>query len=111
MFECALKSVDVVETLACETAFAEEVLINVGEGGRVGIDAGITRKDLHKLRTRSTRQRDTDARLQNTVTVSNAIVICIDAWFVEWMNRRADELPRNIPRELSVRIEGYDVPN
>ncbi len=56
MFERSLKSVDVVETFAGEAAFAEEVLVNVGDCGRVRIDAGVAGKDLHKLRTRSTRR-------------------------------------------------------
>src|SRR5688500_17679170 len=109
MFERALKSVDVVKALAREISLAEEVLIDVGNGCRVRIDSGVPGKDLHKLRTRSARQRDADARLQNAVTASHAIRSWIDAWFVERMDRGADELQRNIARQLSVGVERYDV--
>src|SRR5687768_17640479 len=98
MLERALKCVHVVETLAGEIAFTKKVLIDVGDGGSVGIDSGITRENLHKPRTRGTRQRDAHARLQNAVTASHASVVCVDTWLVEGMDCGADEFPRNIAR-------------
>ena len=38
--ERPLERVDVVDALADERAFAEQVLVDVGDGARVGIDAG-----------------------------------------------------------------------
>ncbi len=40
-FERGPERVDVVETLAGEDAFLEEVLVHVRDGGRVGVDAGV----------------------------------------------------------------------
>src|SRR5690348_7049115 len=71
VFERVLKRVDVVQALAGEAALAEEVLVNVGNGGRVRIDAGVAGKDLDQLRTRGARERNADARLQNAVAVNH----------------------------------------
>ena len=79
VFECLLKSIDVIETFAGEVSFAEEVLVNVGDCRRVRIDAGVAGKDLDKLRTRCARERDADAWLQDSVAVRDAIRRRIDA--------------------------------
>ena len=39
--ERALEGIDVVDALADERAFAEQVLVDVGDGARVRIDAGL----------------------------------------------------------------------
>src|SRR5688500_8682446 len=109
MFERALKSVDVVETLAGEITFAEEVLVDVGDCGCVRIDAGVTREDLHKLRSRGTRQRDADAWLQDSVAASHAMFERINARLVQWMNCGTDEFACSVTRELSVGVERYNV--
>src|SRR5687768_4220468 len=111
MLERALKCVHVVETLAGEIAFTKKVLIDVGDGGSVGIDSGITPENLHNPRSRGTRQRDAHARLQNAATASQARVVCVDTWLVEAMDCGADEFPRNTAPELSVALARYDVTN
>ena len=37
-----LKRIDVIDPLANERAFTEQVLVNIGNGARVRIDAGVT---------------------------------------------------------------------
>ena len=48
--ERALERVDVVDALADERAFAEQVLVDVGDGARVGIDARLAGEQPREAR-------------------------------------------------------------
>ena len=61
--------VDVVEALAGEDAFAEEILVDVGDRGRVRIDAGVAGVGPREQRSGRARHRHADARLQNAVAL------------------------------------------
>ena len=64
--------VDVVEPLAGEDAFAEQVLVGVGDRGRVRVDAGVARVEPREQRAGGARERDADARLQDAVALGDA---------------------------------------
>ena len=64
--------VDVVEALAGEDAFAEQILVGVGHGGRVGIDAGVPGVEPREQRAGRAREGDADARLQDAVALGDA---------------------------------------
>src|SRR5688572_3287835 len=44
--ERALERIDVIDALADERAFAEEILVRVGNGARVRVDAGLRAEEL-----------------------------------------------------------------
>ena len=71
-FERRRKGIDVVESFAREYAFAEEILVDVGHGGRVGIDAGVAGVGAREERARRARHRHADARLQDAVALGDA---------------------------------------
>ena len=50
--ERALEGVDVVDALADERALAEEVLVDVGDRARVGIDARLAGEEPREARAR-----------------------------------------------------------
>ena len=106
-----LEGVNIVETFARVAAFTEEVLINVGDGGRVRINARVAGEDTRKQRARGARQRDADARLQNRVAFRDAPLLFVVARAIERVRDRADETTRHIARQLRVGIERDDVAN
>ena len=72
VFERRGERVDVVEALAGEDAFAEQILVGVGDRGRVGIDAGVPGVEPREQRAGRARERDADARLEDAVALGDA---------------------------------------
>ena len=71
--ERGLERIDIVDALAGVGAFAEQILVNVGHGGSVGIDAAHAGE--HALEQRAftaDRQRGRDARLQHGISFDDA---------------------------------------
>ena len=64
--------VDVVEALAGEDAFAEEILIHVRHRGGVRIDAGVAGVGAREQRPGRAGHRHADARLQDAVAFDDA---------------------------------------
>ncbi len=64
-----LESVDVVESLAREAPFAEEVLVGVRDRRRIGIDAGVPGVDAREERPAGARKVDAHARLKDAVAL------------------------------------------
>ena len=48
--ECPFEGVDLIDALADERAFTEQVLVDIGDGARIGIDAGLTPVELRIAR-------------------------------------------------------------
>ena len=67
------EGIDVVQPLAGEDALVEEILVDVGDGGGVRIDAGVAGVGAREQRPRRARHRDADARLQDAVPVGHAL--------------------------------------
>ncbi len=67
-----LKGVYVVNALARERADAEKVLVNIGDGRRIGIEAGGAAEDAREPRLANSCHRQADARLQDPVTGDDA---------------------------------------
>ena len=66
--ERGLEGIDVVDALAGVGAFAEQVLVHVGDGGGIGIDAVHAGKDALEQRTLAAdRQRRRDPWLQHGI--------------------------------------------
>ena len=107
--EGRLKRIHIVETLAGKVSLAKEILINIGNGGRVRIDAGVAGKYASKPRTRGARERNTHARLHDAVAACYQFDRVIKLRPIQWMNRRAHEFARRVTRKLRVGIECYHV--
>ena len=65
--------VDIVDALADEGALAEHVLINIGDGSRIGVDAGFIPKHPRIPRSVRARKAHGDARLKDTVPIRDAL--------------------------------------
>ncbi len=97
--------IDVVEALAGEDAFVEEVLIHVGYSGRVRIHTGVAGVRAGEQRSGGAGHGDADARLQDPVAVRNAADARIEARDVQRVRDDADELFRRVARQTGVGIE------
>src|SRR5439155_3814792 len=109
--EHMLERVDVVDALADERAFAEQVLIDVTDGARVGIDARLAAEQARIARARRARQAHADPRLQDAVALDDTrrFGATAEARPVQRVRHRADELPGRVARQLGVGVERDDV--
>ena len=108
--ERRLEGVDVVDALAGVGAFAEQVLVDVGDGRGVGIDAAGPENDaLEERALAPDRQRRRDARLQDAVAVDDAPLRGVEARAVERMRHLADQPARGVARQPGVGVERDDV--
>ncbi len=108
--ERRLEGVDVVDALAGVGAFAEQVLVHVGGGSRVRIDAA--RRGEQPLVQRAfaaDRQRRRHARLQDAVAADHALARLVEARPVQGMRHLADQPQRRVARQPRVGIERDDV--
>ena len=105
VLERRVERVDVVQALAGEDAFAEQVLIGVGHRRRVRIDAGVARVQPREQRSGGARERDADPRLQDAVALGDAARSRIEGRAVQRMRDDADQLPRRIARQARVAVE------
>ncbi len=79
-FERSLERVDVVDALARVGPLAEQVLVDVGNGGGVGIDApGAGDHSLVNRAPRSCGQRRRDPRLENRVPLDHTAQLGVEA--------------------------------
>ena len=65
------QGVDVVDPLADERAFLKNILIDVGDGARVGIDARLAGEEAGEPRAAGAGHADADARLKNAVALGD----------------------------------------
>ena len=106
-----LEGVDVVDALADERTLVEQVLIDVGDCARVGVDARVAAEQPRVACACGAGQADADTGLQNAVAPDHARCrgFAAEAWPVQRMGHRADELPRRVARQLRVGVERDDV--
>ena len=105
-----LERVDVVDAFADERAFGEHVLVDVGNGACVRIDARITRVHAREPRSIRARQADAHAWLQYAVPLGHPLGArwhagAIETRTVQRVCHHADELPRRVARQLRVGVE------
>ena len=97
--------IDVVQSLAGEDAFAEQILVDVGDGGRVRIDAGVAGVGAREERPRRARHRHADARLQDAVALGDASRLRVEPRLVQRVRDDADEALGGIARQTRVGVE------
>ena len=110
--ERGLEGVDVVDALAGVGAFAEQVLIDVGDRRGIGIDAAHAGKDALEQRAfAADRQRGRDPRLQHRIALDDPAGGGVEARPVERMRHLADQAADRVARQLRVGVERDDVAN
>src|ERR1044072_8220252 len=109
--ERAREGVHVVQAFACESAFAEKVLINVRGSGRVRVTPRVTREGSRETRERGTLQRDADAWLQDAIAARDALHTRVELRTVQRVFGDADETAGRVARQLRVGVERDDVTN
>ena len=110
--ERRLEGIDVIDAFAGIGAQPEEILVHVGDGGRIRIDAA--RAGEHALKERAfaaRRQRRRDPRLQHRVALEHLTARRIEPGPVQRMSHLADQTPHRISRQPGIRIERDDVPD
>ena len=108
--ERGLESVDVVDALAGIGALAEEVLVDVGDGGGIGIDAAHAGEDALEERTLAAdRQRRRDSRLQDGIAFHDPAGCGVEARPIERMRHLADQPAHGVARQPRVGVERDDV--
>jgi hypothetical protein len=105
------EGVDVVQPLPGEDALPEEVLIGVGHGGRVRVDAGVSGIQPREERARGAHERHADPRLQDAVALRDPADRGIERGAIERMRDDADELSGHAPGQPRVAVERDAVPD
>src|SRR5262249_53733293 len=98
------EDVDLVDAFAGETAFTEEVLIDVGDRLRVAVETGLSGIDVRKARAIGGLHTDADARLQDAVAFFDSVGYRVDASAIQGMRERGDEALGDAAGKLRVRI-------
>ncbi len=101
----ALERVDVVDALADERTFAEQVLVDVGDGARIRINPGLGAEEPRIARAIRARQAHRHARLHDAVARGHALARGVVVRAVQRVRHRTHELAGRIARQLGVGIE------
>ncbi len=104
--EGLLERIDVVDPLADEGAFVENVLVHIGDGARVRVDPRFAPEQTRIARPVLARQAAGHARLQDAVPLGDALQPLVVSRAVQRVRHRSDELPRRVARQLGIRVEG-----
>jgi hypothetical protein len=102
---------DFVDALAGEDALAVEVLVDVGDGACVDIEACFAGEEGGQARARGGLHADADPRLQDAVAMRDDATLGVDDGAVERMRHGADHRCGGAARQLRVGVEGDDVAN
>jgi hypothetical protein len=81
----SVERVDVVDSLADVAPLVKEVLIDVRDRGRVGIDADVAREDLREGRPVRADDADADAGLEHAVALGDALQRLVEARTIQRM--------------------------
>src|SRR5207249_3909218 len=86
-------------------ALSEKVLVRVGDGGRVRIDAGVAGVHAGEERAGRAGHRDADPRLEDAIALGDAPLPRVEVGAVQGMDDDADELARGLARQPRVAVE------
>ena len=105
----AVEGVHIVDAFAHVDALTEEILVDVGDGQRVKIDARVAGKDAAEGRTRRRHRADLGARLQDSVAGGERAAGRVELGTVERMRQRPDQPLRAARRQFGVGVQGNHV--
>ena len=107
-----LERIHVVDALSDVRAFAEQILINIGDRVRVRIHAGRSRENaLEPGALTLAGEGGRHSRLQDAVPLDHAPHPMVERRPVERMRQRPDELMDRGSRQPGVRVQRDDVPD
>ncbi len=106
--QCLLKCIYIVDPLADIRAFPEEVLIHVGDGTGIRINARLSGEKSGKPRPAGTGQTHAHTRLENAVALDDPSEFRIEPRAVERVGQRAGEFAGRVTRQLRIRVERDD---
>ena len=103
------EGVDVIDAFASERPFVEQVLIDIGNGRRIGLDpAGAGGNALVERPRSAKRQGRGNLRLQNAVARGHALADRVDDRAVQGMGHLADQPAHRIAQDAGVGIQRDD---
>ncbi|MNV41428.1 hypothetical protein D3C71_1330630 [compost metagenome] len=111
VLQCRFECVHVVDALADEGAFLEDVLINVGHSVGIGIDAWIASVQASVRRRGQVGQADSHPRLQDAVAACHSARDRVELGLIERMRHGADKFPGGFPGQLGIGVQRDDVPD
>ena len=103
------EGINIVDALADERAFAEQVLVNIGNGARVRIDAELAGAHARIPRPARAGQAYRHPWLKNAVPRHDSLLAFVVARTIEWVRHGAYKLPGRIARQLGVGVQGDHV--
>src|ERR1019366_614838 len=98
--ERAFEGIYLVDALADEGALAEQILVHVADGARIWVDARLASEQARVTRLRAAGQAHTHSRLQDTVTLADALPGLTVARPIQGMRHGAHQLAAGIARQL-----------
>ncbi len=109
ILERSLERIDLVDSLADEGAFTEQVLVDVGDGAGIGVDAWLLPVQASVARAIRAGQAHAHARLQDAVALTDFLLDFVVARAVERVRQGPNKLPRGVARKLRICVEGNDI--
>ena len=107
--ERPLERIDVIDPLADERAFTEQVLVNIGDGARIRVDARLAPAQPRIPRPVRARQAHGHARLKDAVPLTDTLLVFVVARTIQRVRHGSHKLPRRIARQLRIRVKGDHV--
>ena len=107
----AVKGLQFVDAFAVIAAFADQILVNIGDSVRVGIDSARIGEDAREPCRPGARQRGADAGLNDRVTANHPASIRRETRLIQRMSQRFNHPSSGVSQQLRVSIEGDDKPN
>ena len=104
-----LEGIHIIDPLADERTFPENILIHIRNLPRVRINSGVPGKQPDKPGPPGARQAHAHARLHDAVAFGDNPARLVKHGSVQGMRHRADQPARGIPRQLRVGVEGDDI--
>src|SRR5215472_6785693 len=100
-----VKNFHLVDSLSGKDRFAEQILVDVGNGMRIDVQAGFARIEVGEARAIDGLDTDADPRLQDAVTGLHRLRSRIDDRAVERVRHGTDQMRSGATRQLRVGIE------
>ena len=97
--------VDVVQALAGEDAFLEQILIDVGDGGGVRVDAGVPGIRPREQRPGGAGHRHADAGLEDAIALGDAAQARVEPRSIQRVGDDADQGLRGVARQPRVGVQ------
>ena len=107
----ALEGVDIVNTLADEGTFGEQVLVHIRDRTGIGVDAGLGAAQARVARAVGAGQAGSHPRLQDAMTGDDDTARGIELRPVQWVLHGRHELARAVARQFGIGIQGDHIPD